>query len=66
MQAVQTFVADVDGAVLRVVKGEVLPDSHPLVKLDKSGVLFKTFDTGEDAPKRARAAARKPAGKGDS
>jgi hypothetical protein len=62
-QAQDTFVADLDdGTILRVARGEVFPDNHPLVKRDQAGagVLFKPLDLGEAAdqtPKpRARAA----------
>lgn len=54
-QATDTFVAILaDGSDRLVVKGEVLPDSHELVKRDAKGAggLFRTLDLGdEDAPK---------------
>jgi hypothetical protein len=61
-QAQDTFVAEIDGTPVRVGKGEVLPDSHPLVRLDQAGagVLFKPLDMGEDTPKPAAEATRVP------
>jgi hypothetical protein len=61
MQAQETFVADLDdGTSVRVVKGEVLPDKHELVKRDAagSGMLFKPLELDDDAPpvKPSRAA----------
>lgn len=58
-RARETFVADnPDGTSARVVKGEVLPESHPLVQLDRdgAGVLFSPLDDGEadDKPKARR------------
>lgn len=53
MQAQETFVADLDdGTSVRVVKGEVLPDKHELVKRDAagSGMLFKPLAPDDDAP----------------
>ena len=52
-QALDTFVADLkDGTTKRVSRGEVLPDSHELVKRDLagSGTLFRKLDFGEDEP----------------
>lgn len=75
-QAQDTFVAMVaDGSQQFVQKGDVLPDSHELVKRDLSGskVLFRALDTGQDDPPaksdakaEAKAAAVKPepAGRG--
>jgi hypothetical protein len=54
MQAQDTFVADLkDGTPLRVTRGEVLPDSHELVKRDQAGskTLFKPLDLDEPAAK---------------
>jgi hypothetical protein len=50
-QAQDTFVADLDdGTQVRVVKGDYLPDSHPLVKRDRdgSGSLFRQSYLSED------------------
>lgn len=60
-QALDTFVADIDGSPVLIQKGTVLPDGHPAVKIDKGrGLLFAPFDTGDAAPKRpaAKTAAR--------
>jgi len=67
-RAQDTFVADLeDGTAVRVVKGEVLPEGHELVKRDMAGTgqLFKPLDTGEEeAPAKAapkgRAAGKAP------
>lgn len=64
MQAQETFVADLaDGSTVRVIKGEVLPDGHELVKRDAdgSGTLFRRLDMGEPEvpPKRPRGRPRK-------
>ena len=58
-RAQDTFVADLkDGTSVRVVKGEVLPEGHELVKrdMDGSGSLFRPLDDSpaEDEPKAAR------------
>lgn len=57
-QARETFVAELaDGTIRRVTAGEVLPNSHELVKRDMdpekgAGNLFRDLDLGEDeAPK---------------
>ena len=58
--AQDTFVAELDGAQLRVTRGEAFPDGHPLVKLDGGkGVLFKPMDLGEGAPVKRAAAKEK-------
>jgi hypothetical protein len=70
-RAQDTFVADLeDGTSVRVVKGEVLPEGHELVRRDAAGTgqLFRPLDTGEDekpAPKPSAAsrAAAKVTGK---
>lgn len=49
-QATDTFVAVLkDGSDRLVVKGEVFPDGHELVKRDLagSGTLFRDLDMGE-------------------
>jgi len=69
-KAQDTFIADLeDGSSVRVAKGDVLPESHELVKRDAAGagVLFRPLDdgSGDDGagrPRSRRAAA--PAGKG--
>ena len=56
MQAQDTFVAVLnDGTERLVAKGEVLPDSHELVKRDAkgAGLLFRPLDLGEEPPKAA-------------
>lgn len=61
-QAQDTFVATLpDGTMRRVVKGEVLSDKDPLVKLDEGGVLFRALDLGDDVPVAKARAARKAA-----
>ena len=60
-RAKATFVHDnPDGSSVRVVAGDVLPESHPLVQLDRdgAGVLFSPLDDGEagDKPKGRRGA----------
>lgn len=63
MQAVDTFVATMkDGSERLVAKGEVLPDSHELVKRDQSGVLFRRLDLGEQRAARANSARRSAKG----
>ena len=53
-QAQDNFVAEIDGAPLTVVKGQVFPSSHPVVKLDGDrGLLFRPLDIDQDAPDRA-------------
>jgi len=50
-RAQDTFVAMMtDGSQQFVQKGDVLADSHELVRrdLDGSGLLFRALDTGED------------------
>jgi hypothetical protein len=52
-QAMDSFIAALgDGSEIRVMKGEVLPDKHELVKrdLDGSGTLFRKLDLEEDPP----------------
>jgi hypothetical protein len=68
-QAQDTFVAVLDdGTEQRVVKGEVLPDSHELVRRDAncSGTLFRPLNLDGDEPRKGRvtAAAPKTAGNG--
>ena len=55
-QAQDTFVAEVDGAPLAVQKGQVFPDSHPVVKIDAGrGLLFRQLEMDAPAePKRKR------------
>jgi hypothetical protein len=53
-RAQDTFIADLeDGTSVRVAKGEVLPESHELVKRDLagSGTLFRPLDDGSKAEK---------------
>ena len=56
-RAQDNFVAEIDGAPLSVTKGDVFPDSHPVVKLDGGrGLLFKPLDIDGPPPaKPARA-----------
>ena len=60
-QAQDTFVADLPTGPVKVSKGEVFADNHPLVKLDAGrGLLFKPLDLGEEEPpKRPRGRPRK-------
>jgi hypothetical protein len=65
-QARETFVAELDdGTIRRVTAGEVLPNSHELVKRDMDpktggGNLFRDLDLGEDdAPKPSTRLGRK-------
>jgi hypothetical protein len=65
-RAQDTFVGDLeDGTSVRVVKGEVLPDGHELVKRDQagSGTLFRPLDMGEDEKPAPRSAASRAAAK---
>jgi hypothetical protein len=62
-QAQDTFVAVLkDGTERLVAKGEVLADSHELVKRDRdgAGVLFRALDVDGDEPaaKTSRPAAK--------
>jgi hypothetical protein len=60
-RAQDTFVADLkDGTSIRVVKGDVLPEGHELVKRDQAGAgqLFRPLDSGEEDPAPKSAAAR--------
>jgi len=51
--ALDSFVAEIGGAPLSVVKGQVFPSSHPVVKLDGDrGLLFRPLDIDQDAPRR--------------
>ncbi len=44
-QAQETFVAEVNGHSVQVFKGDMLPDSHELVKLDAGrGLLFTPLE----------------------
>jgi hypothetical protein len=59
--ALDSFVAEIEGAPLAVTKGDVFADSHPVVKLDDGrGVLFKPLDVDDGRPARA---AKAPAAK---
>ena len=50
-QAQDTFSAEIDGIVYSVMKGQVFPDNHVLVKLDAGrGLLFAPLDLGDDDP----------------
>ena len=60
-RAQDTFVADLkDGTSVRVVKGEVLPEGHELVKrdMDGSGSLFRPLEGEEEEAPKGRAAAK--------
>jgi hypothetical protein len=60
-RAQDTFVADLkDGTSVRVVKGEVLPEGHELVKRDiaGAGVLFRPLDDGGEEPEAKPLASR--------
>lgn len=66
MQAQDTFVAELkDGTARRIVKGEVLPDGHELVKRDQAGsaTLFKPLDLGEDVAPAPKSVASRAAAK---
>lgn len=72
-RAQDTFIADLeDGSSVRVAKGDVLPESHELVRRDAdgAGVLFRPLDEvqdGDSKPPRGRGRSRAAAGdKGDS
>jgi hypothetical protein len=55
MQAQDTFtVTFPDGAMHRVVKGEVRSDRDPVVRhvLESGGTQFKPMDMGEDEPEK--------------
>lgn len=59
MQAQDTFVTVLnDGTERFVAKGEVLSDSHELVKRDQkgAGVLFRKLDLGDEAPAKSEPA----------
>jgi len=54
-QALETFVAEIDGAPVVVTKGEVFADKHPVVALDAGrGLLFRPLDV-ESKPASGRA-----------
>jgi hypothetical protein len=70
-RAQDTFVADLkDGTSIRVVKGDVLPEGHELVKRDLDAAaaaakastdrvpLFRPLDSGEEDPVPKSPAAR--------
>jgi len=63
-QAQDNFVAELpDGAPLTVEKGQVFPDDHPVVKIDKGrGLLFRPLDIDAHPPERAPRAAAKAKG----
>ena len=53
-QAQDNFVAEINGAPFAVQKGQVFPDSHALVKMDKGrGLLFRPLDI-DSAPSPAK------------
>lgn len=57
-QALDTFVAEINGNPVCIQKGQVLPDGHAAVKLDGGrGILFGAFDSGEEPPKKSAKAA---------
>jgi len=52
-QAMDSFVAALeDGSEVRVMKGEILPDKHELVRRDLkgSGTLFRKLDLEDEEP----------------
>lgn len=52
-QAMDSFVAALEGGgEVRVMKGEILPDKHELVRRDLkgSGTLFRKLDLEDDEP----------------
>jgi hypothetical protein len=57
-QATDSFVTEVDGAPMFVTKGEILPDSHPVVKVLKDTHLFRSLveEKAPKAPATAKAA----------
>lgn len=60
-RAQDTFVADLkDGTSIRVVKGDVLPEGHELVKRDQAGAgqLFRPLDETPEDPAPKSPAAR--------
>jgi hypothetical protein len=59
-QALETFVAEIDGAPVVVTKGEVFADKHPVVALDAGrGLLFRPLDVeAKTAPAKAPRAAK--------
>lgn len=70
-RAMDTFVAEIDGIPYGVVKGSILPESHPAVKhdMENGGVNFELLDTGDDeAPAKSAKAEPKaaPVKKGSS
>ena len=55
-QAQETFVVELADGPLRVERGQVFADSHPVVKLDSGrGMLFQPLDLDEPAAKAAPA-----------
>ena len=59
-QAQDTFIGELpDGTPVRVERGQVFADNHPVVKLDAGrGLLFKQLDM-DAPPKRGRGRPRK-------
>ena len=58
-QALDAFVAEIGGTPFSVVKGQVFPDNHVLVKLDAGrGLLFAPLDLGDDDPPAPAKAAK--------
>jgi hypothetical protein len=56
-QSQDSFVAELgDGSQLRVMKGDLLPAGHELVRRDAdcSGTLFRPLDVGDDDAQPAR------------
>ena len=50
-QALETFVAEIDGVPVTVTKGEVFADKHPVVALDAGrGLLFRPLDVDAKPP----------------
>ena len=55
-QAQETFTASPDGIPVLVMRGQVFPDKHPLVKLDGGrGLLFKPLDLDQEPPPEGKA-----------
>jgi hypothetical protein len=69
-KALDTFVAEIDGAPVVVQKGQVFADGDPVVKIDAGrGVLFRQLDMDTPDPKPKRGRGAKPAddaGDGDT
>jgi hypothetical protein len=52
-QATDSFVIEIDGAPIYVGKGEVLPESHPVLKqLGKDTHLFRPWEEETPPPQK--------------